>query len=162
MFSQKFLCILNELNEYLDPHIRQLNNDFLIIYNHYIILYSRNVFRFYCNWKKMGRDFFVDYDYINKSNCDKDILNIQKMLRFYSNIFKYNIKSKSVPEKSYLMLYESYIKQEIYTIVTKIIKPFPIRLHSIQEIIDKYNQNISPKKSEKINYAVFEQMEIKF
>lgn len=160
MFSQKFLYILYELNEYLEPSMKQLNTDFLTIYNHYIILYSRNVFRFYCNWKKMERDFFVNYEYINTSNCDKDILYIQKMLRFYSNMCKYNIKTKSVPDKINLLLYETFIKQEIYTIITKIVKPFPVRLQSIQEIIEKYSSSIPIQKSKKNNHEVLDKIEI--
>jgi hypothetical protein len=160
MFSQKFLYILQEVNEYINPSVCELNNDFLTLYNHYIILYSRNIFKYRSNWKKMERDYDVDYDYINTTNCEKDILYIQKMLRFYANIFNYNIKNKSVPDYTNLLLYETFIKQEIDILITKIIKPFPIRLQSIKEIIEKYTNILPVKKSKKINYEVFDKMQI--
>ena len=80
------------------------------------------------------------------------------MLRFYFYIFKIDIQSKTIPTKINLMLYETFLKEEIYIFVNKIIKPFPIKLHSIREIIEKYNKYI--KKSPKLNYNVLKELGI--
>jgi hypothetical protein len=158
MFCKKYLDTLYDLNKYFEPQTKQLNIDFLTLFNHYIIIYSRNVFKFNSNWKKMKPDFSVDYEYIKQSNCGKDLLYIQKMLRFYFYIFKIDIQSKTIPTKINLMLYETFLKEEIYIFVNKIIKPFPIKLHSIREIIEKYNKYI--KKSPKLNYNVLKELGI--
>ena len=94
MFSQKFLHILYDLNEHITPSNLELNQDFIKLYDYLIILYSRNVFRYNGDWKKITRNYSVDYEYINHNNCAAKILDIQSRLRFFANIFKLNIKNK--------------------------------------------------------------------
>ena len=75
------------ISEHLEE-CAELNNDLLKLYEFVIVLYARNVFKHNSNWKRMDREFFVDYSYIRETNCEKDLLNIQCELRNYAKILK--------------------------------------------------------------------------
>jgi hypothetical protein len=153
MFSQKFLQIFIDLNDHISLNMRVLNTDFLHIYDFLIIIYARNVFKYNGEWKKMGRDYHVDYEYINATRCEQDLLNIQARLRFFSRLFKNNITKLNV------QLYESYIQTEINTLVTKISYPIQINMQSIRDLVEKY-KHLNPKRSDKINYEAIKQLGI--
>ena len=150
----RFMEILFGISEHLNE-CSELNVDFLNLYEHMIVLYARNVFKYNSNWKRMDRDFFVDYSYIRKTNCEKDLLNIQRELRKHAKVFKIFCRD-NVSHLYFLVSYKNFIKESMEIMIQKIINPFSIRLDSCKEIIEKYSY-MKKVKSKKINYEVLEQ-----
>lgn len=157
MPSYRFLETLTEMSDHLEE-CRELNKDLLTLYDHMIVLYARNVFKHESNWKKMGREFYVDYTYIRETDCEKDLLKIQHELRKYAKIFKI-FCSDNASHRSLLIGYKKFIKESMETMVKKIVVPFTIRLDSCKEIIEKYSY-MKKGKSKKINYEVVEKLGI--
>ena len=158
MPGYRFKEILLGISEHLDE-CAELNNDFLKLYEYLIVLYARNVFKHNSNWKRMDRDFFVDYSYIRETNCEKDLLNIQCELRKYAKIFKIFCK-ENTSHQYFLISYKTFIKESMEKMIQKIINPFSIRLDYCIQIIEKYSY-MKKVKSKKINYEVLEQLGIK-
>jgi hypothetical protein len=158
MPSKRFMETLKQMSEYLGEY-REMNNDFLMLYDHLIVLYARNVFKHNSNWKKMERDFFVDYTYIRETECEKDLLKIQSETRKYAKIFKI-FCSENASHQYFLISYRNFIKESMELLIKKVINPFSIRLDSCKQIIEKYSY-MKKIKSKKINYEVLEQLGIK-
>lgn len=154
MITHRYQEILKELNVFYDEYHRNLNNDMITIFNYVIIHYSRNVFHYKDNWKKIERTFDFDYDYINKSNCSRDLLKIQKEYRRFGKFFKMNKIENFTQNNKYIQEYKKFINDSMDVMINKIINPIRHKIKILESMIKKY-EHIYPKKqikSDKINY----------
>jgi hypothetical protein len=158
MASKRLMDVMLSMSQHL-AECAELNNDFLTLYDYMIVLYARNVFKHNSNWKKMEREFFVDYPYIRATNCEKDLLNIQHELHKYAKTFKIFCQ-ENISHQCMLISYKDFIKVSMEKMMQKIINPFSIRFVSCIQIIEKYSY-MKKVKSKKINYEVLEQLGIK-
>ncbi len=141
---------------------KEINEDLLTIFNYVIVMYSRNVFNYHGNWKKIEKIYDFDFDYINEEGVAKDLLNIQREYRRYARLFD-NSKIKNIKiNLNDIESYRKFINQSIKLMITKIITPMNGKYNSITHLIKKYEHlHNEPKKhvrSNKLNYDALEKM----
>jgi hypothetical protein len=157
MLTQNFQKILNDLNIYFDKDTSELNTDLIKMLNYTITHYSRNVFKCDANWKKISRKYDFDYEYVNNTDSNNDIINIEKEFRKYARIFK---TINNIEKSVYINEYKKFISKTMDLMVNKIIIPIEIIMIRYTSIIEKYRNiyRIEPKKSPKLNYEVMQQL----
>jgi hypothetical protein len=154
MITNRYQEILKELNVFYDEYHRNLNIDMLTIFNYVIVHYSRNVFHYKDNWKKIERIHDFDYDYINDTNCTDDLLKMEKEYRKFGKIFKH-LKSKKIKKNiDDISDYKNFLNKSIDIMINKIIIPIRHKVGRLESIIKKYEELYpkKEKKSNKINY----------
>lgn len=169
MITRRFQEILKNISNHFDKQFdKELNVDLLTIFNYVIVMYSRNVFNYNGNWKRVEKIYDFDFDYINEEGVAKDLLHIQGEYRRYGRLFDINkIKKNKVNTKQKLNPndvenYRRFINESIKIMITKIIVPMNSKYSCIIDLIKKYEylQN-EPKKivrSDKINYDALEKI----
>lgn len=148
--------IFYELNEFLEEIDKNLNSDFINLFEYVIIQYARNVFKFKSNWSYVRRSYSIDYDYINSTNCVNELLSIQKELKNYHRIFKKDKKLILKQKDKYI----KFIKDSMSTFLTTITKPLIVNSEQIKNIIEKYKYLKKMQRSPKLNYDVLEKLNI--
>jgi hypothetical protein len=161
MITRRFQEILKNISIHFNKQFdKELNVDLLTIFNYVIVMYSRNVFNYHGNWKKIEKIYDFDFDYINEQGVAKDLLHMQKEYRRYGRLFDI-IKTKNNKINNLdIESYRRFINESIKIMITKIIVPMNGKYNSIIDLIKKYEylQN-EPKKqirSDKINYDALE------
>lgn len=157
MITPNFQRILTSLNDFLNKDFAELNSDLLCMLNYTIMHYSRNVFNYEANWKKVFKKYDFDYDYVNETGSSNDIIQIEKDFRKYARFFK---NMKDIKNSKYLTEYKKFISDTMDIMVNKIIIPIEEIMQRFYPIIEKYRSvyKKKEKRSSKINYAALEKL----
>jgi hypothetical protein len=158
MLSKAHKDIINKIILNIkDNETKILLNDYIVLHNVVMAMYARNVFCYNGKWAKLKPSFNFNYDYVRENNTSYKLTDIEKNIRNYCNKFIENNDNIVI----YLDEFIDVIKSALYDILNDIIKPFIILSPKITTIIDKYKNYEYQKKSKKINYEVFELLNIK-
>lgn len=154
MITRRYQEILKNVNTYLDENYRTLNIDLLTIFNYVIVHYSRNVFHYNDDWKKIQQIYDFDYEYINETNCTDDLLQIEREYRKFGKLFKNNKNITDIED------YKKFIEESFYLMINKIIIPIRHKVGKLDPLIKKYEQKYPKKqrKSDKINYEALHKL----
>ena len=170
MITSRYQTILTNINNYFEDNSdKEINEDLLKIFNYVIVTYSRNIFRYNGNWKKVERIYDFDYDYIHENDVSRDLLHMQKEYRRYAKLFdnskinsKINSKNNSKITERDVESYRQFINDSIKIMITKIVIPMNEKYGCVRHLIKKYEYlKIEPKKpirSNKLNYDAIEQL----
>ena len=153
MITQNYQKILTSLNKYMSTEMGVLNTNLINMFNYTLVHYSRNVFNYKANWKKILRTFDFNYEYINDSKAYDDIIYIEKEFRKYGRYFKTKIHIKN---DIHLDKYIKFIQKAMSMMVNKIIIPIECIMERYTDIILLYRNIYKEEKvqSKKINYDV--------
>ena len=140
-----------------DDEIKIILDDYISLHNVVMAMYARNVFCYNGSWKRLQRSFDFNYEYVRENNTSYKLTDIEKKIRKYCNKFiEYN-QNMIIYRDDFI----DCIKSALYNIINDIIKPFKILSQKINQIINKYKDFKYHKKSNKINYEVLAQLNIK-
>jgi hypothetical protein len=162
MITRRFQEILTNIKSHFEEQSdKELNEDLLKIFNYVIVMYSRNLFRYNSNWKRVERIYDFDYDYINENGVAQDLLNMQREYRRYAKLFDINKNNTKINQRD-VESYRQFIKNSIKIMITKIVVPMNEKYGCIRHLIKKYEylkiEAKKPVKSNRINYDALEQM----
>jgi hypothetical protein len=158
MITYNFQSILLGLNTYLDDNLKEINTDLLKMYNYVIVHYSRNVYNYNANWKKINRLFKFDYEFCNSTKSAENMMLIEKEYRKFARIFK-NLQPCEIEISPKLNEYKLFLSKYMEIMVNQIIIPIEIIMTTYDNTIKKYRKIYSQqKKSSKINYDVLEKI----
>ncbi len=162
MITRHFQQILTNINTHFEEQSdKELNEDLLKIFNYVIVMYSRNLFRYNSNWRRVQRIYDFDYDYINENGVAQDLLNMQREYRRYGRLFDIGKNNTKINQRD-VESYRQFIKNSIKIMITKIVVPMNEKYGCVRHLIKKYEYlNIEakkPVKSNRINYDALEQM----
>ena len=163
MITRRFQEILKNISNHFDKQFdKELNVDLLTIFNYVIVMYSRNVFNYNGNWRRVEKIYNFDFEYINEEGVAKDLLHMQSEYRRYGKLFDLIKTKKNKVNPLDVESYRKFINESIKIMITKIIVPMNSKYGCIIDLIKKYDYiNNEPKKivrSNKINYDVLEKM----
>jgi hypothetical protein len=163
MITRRFQEILKNISIHFNKQFdKELNEDLLTMFNYVIVMYSRNVFNYYANWKKIERIYKFDFDYINEHGVAKDLLHMQSEYRRYGRLFDNTKMKNNKINPLDVENYKKFINDSIKIMITKIIVPMNGKYNSIINLIKKYDYlKYEPKKqirSNKLNYDAIEKM----
>lgn len=150
---------LYNFNKYLDPEEKQMNLDFIMLFNYFITCYSRNSLRKFASWKySRSKKFDFDHESMEENGSMTDLLDIQKEMKvFRDNTHIVNI---STFKEDYLF----YVKKSLKKLCDTVCIPVKGISYEHRLIINKYREYFEENKirikSTKINYEVLEKMQI--
>ncbi len=162
MITRRFQAILININNHFgEQSDKELNEDLLKIFNYVIVMYSRNLFRYNSNWRRVQRIYDFDYDYINENSVAQDLLHMQREYRRYGRLFDISKNNTKINQRD-VESYREFIKKSIKIMITKIVVPMNEKYGCVRHLIKKYEYlNIEakkPVKSNRINYDALEKM----
>jgi hypothetical protein len=144
--------------------IKEINMDFLNLVHICNVQYSRNIYKKDAEWKTVKADCAFDYDFIKHNNSVTEFDYIRKRINFFSNVFferrtryKRDLILKEINKIS-IMLYENFVIQSIEIMINNIIIPISCPIHDLVIIKNKYAHLKKQKKSNKINYEIYNQL----
>lgn len=159
--------IFEDIKSKLTPYQIQQIDDFKDIFYYLIINYSKNCYKFGYNWthkKKIWNTKYVpnfDYEGANYTTSHDDLLDIQKQMIKYRNDYKILQEPKTnIFTKDFINTFVNFINESLHIFYTSIISPIKYINPNIMEKL-QYHNNIyikTPKKSNKINYNVLEEL----
>ena len=63
MITRRFQEILKNISNHFDKQFdKELNVDLLTIFNYVIVMYSRNVFNYHGNWRRVEKIYNFDFE----------------------------------------------------------------------------------------------------
>jgi len=169
--EEKKNVVFRTLMKYLDEEQKTLMNDFLKIYYYFIVCYSKNCYKKYARWQsKYNKKYIFVYSTLDNSMAQKQILEIQ------TKIINYRKEYKQTDEKQYFNQDKikeilTFAKNSINLCCTDIREPVKFISTEINALLQFYKQKIDnekeenhqdkkQKKSQKLNYAVLEELGI--
>lgn len=156
--------MINFTENLSSAEIKEMNMDFLNLINICNVQYARNIYKKYADWKHIKPDFCFDYDFIKRNNSAKEFEYIRKKINFFSDIFfkrRTRYQRDMILKKfnqNFVMLYENFIIQSMETLINNIIVPISCPIRDLIVIKNKYAHLKKQKKSNKINYEVFDKL----
>ncbi len=134
-----------------------LINDYMAFHNVLLTIYGRNIFRKYSKWDNMKQTFDINYNHIRDNNTTSKFLNLEKEIK-RKLIFINTLHNDDIYIKEFI----DYIRYSMKICIDEISVPFRMSSPKMLHIINKYKNNDYvmkyTKKSNKINYEVFDKM----
>ena len=131
--------IINDMKN--DDENKILLDDYITLHNVIIALYARNIFRYFADWKKIKKNYRINYDYIRENETSYKLTNIEKKIRYYCNLF--------IDDNKNIVIYNSefidFIKSSLHDMIHDIVIPIKIMSPKINNIIFKY-KDFTPLK----------------
>lgn len=151
----------------LSPFQIQQVDDFKNIFYYLIINYSKNCYKYGSNWisksKTWNKKFIPNFDFegANCTSSHDDLLRIQKQMFKYRNDYKKLPEPKNIIfTKEFVDTFVNFVNESLHIFYTSVINPLNYVNPKIMEKLKHYNNiyNQVPKKSNKINYNVLEEL----
>lgn len=143
----RFTDMFRSINTILPKEIYEKHCNFILLIDWLRYKFSRNVFRSRSVFSnKNHATYNFDYEYTLKNNTHEKLLDIQKKIMNYHNLYK----SKKMDD-IIIGEYNSFMDDSLQLITSNIVNSiYDIPLH-LQLIINKYKTQLT-KKSPNINY----------
>jgi len=152
--------IINNIENNID---KELIDDYITYHTILMSFYARNVFKINSNWIKLKRSYDVNYNYIRENNTSYKFTEIEKEIKQKLIQINQINKINQTNEKN-IIEFIDYIRYCMKTCIDDIGIPFRVMSPKIRIIIGKYKNNDYimnyKQKSTKINYEVFDKMQL--
>lgn len=159
--------IFEDLKYKLNESQREELEDFLDIFYYLIVNYSKNCYKYWSRWQKnkktWNKNFIPNFDYegANLNNSHKDLLEIQKQMFTYRNQYRQKTNPKEeIFTTEFINNITTFINESLHIFYTSVINPLNYINPNILTKLKHYNSIYikKPKKSNKINYDVLENL----
>ena len=159
--------IFEDIKYKLNDYQKQQLEDFLDIFYYLIINYSKNCYKYNATWEPKSKTWnkkFIpnfDYDGANKCNSHNDLLKIQRQMFIYRDDYrKYLTPKNNIFTIEFINKFTNFINESLHIFYVSVIEPLKYINPNILTKLQYHNEIYKsiPKKSNKINYNVLEEL----
>ena len=161
--SQSSLEKLRFITDDLNPNFRVMHEDFLKLMDVIQVNFARNIYGRYNNWSYRP-DFKFDFDYAQSHKSTEVFQDIRAKLNNFCKKFFFKRKpGVSIPEKKAftkleIKLYETFIMTSMSELINDVCDSISCNFPDYSQLVIRYKHLKTQKVSQKINYAVWNQI----